>query len=279
MSIPIEMPKLSDTMTQGTLVRWLKKVGDKVASGDVLAEVETDKATMEMEAFDDGVLGAIYVEAGQPAIVGQKIGLLLEEGESAPAEGAAAPTAAPATAAAPVASKGAPAAPKAAVTPVLSPGGRVKASPLARKIAAARGVDLSRIGGTGPGGRIVKHDVLSSQPDATVQAVPGAVAPVTAAPATPAGPGDNRISLTGMRRVIAERLLLSKTTLPHFYLNIEVDTAPLMKLRTEINASAEAAGGSKVTVNDFVLKAVVNALAKVPNHRIRHGKPRRRRRH
>ncbi len=267
MSIPIEMPKLSDTMTQGTLLRWRKKVGDKVASGDVLAEVETDKATMEMEAFDDGTLGAIYVQEGQPAMVGQKIALLLEEGESAPAAGESAPAAAPTSGKAPAAPAATPTsapATKPAAAPVLSAGGRVKASPLARKIAAARGVDLSRIAGTGPGGRIVKQDILSSQPDATVQAVAGAVAPLTAAPATPAGPGDNRLPLSGMRRVIAERLLLSKTTLPHFYLNIEVDTEPLVKLRAEINSAAEAAGSSKVTINDFVLKAVVAALVKVP---------------
>ncbi len=264
MSIPIEMPKLSDTMTQGTLLRWCKKVGDKITAGDVIAEVETDKATMEMEAFDDGTLGAIYIEAGQPAVVGQQIALLLEEGESAPAPGTAAPAPpkAVASSSTPTPQPGAAKTITAAAAP--SAGGRIKASPLARKIAAARGIDLSRIAGTGPGGRIVRRDVLASQPDATVQAVPGAVAPLTAAPATPAGPGDHRIPLSGMRRVIAERLLLSKTTLPHFYLNIEVDTEPLVRLRAEINAAAEAAGGGKVTINDFVLKASVAALVKVP---------------
>lgn len=267
MSIPIEMPKLSDTMTQGTLVRWLKQVGDKIEAGDVIAEVETDKATMEMESFDDGVLGEILVEAGQPATVGQRIGLLLTEGEELGAPSAAAPAeakGAAAPAAKPTVANGVPAAPAAKAAPLLAPGERAKASPLARKVAAARGIDLSRIAGTGPGGRIVQADVVASQVSATIQAVPGAVAPVTAAPATPAGPGDNRIALSGMRRVIADRLLLSKTTLPHFYLNVEVDTAPLMKLRSEINASAEATGQGKVTVNDFVLKAVVSALLKVP---------------
>lgn len=265
MPIPIEMPKLSDTMTQGTLLRWRKKVGEKVAAGDVIAEVETDKATMEMEAFDDGTLGAVYVEAGHPAAVGQRIGVLLEEGESeadlpaAPAGGGAAPAAAAPGAPAPAAAGGA------APAPVVHPGGRVKASPLARKIAAARGVDLTRVAGTGPGGRVTKADVLNSQPSAVSQAAtPAAIASITAVPATPAGPKDTRIPLTGMRRVIAERLLLSKTTLPHFYLNIEVDTAPLMKLRSEVNASFEAAGAGKLTVNDFVLKAVVNALVKAP---------------
>ncbi len=266
MPTPIEMPKLSDTMTQGTLVRWLKKVGDKIEAGDVIAEVETDKATMEMESFDEGILGQILVEAGQPAAVGQKIGILLAPGEKL--EDAAA-SAASAPAAAPAAAKPAAAAPAAGpasvpAAPVTASGQRIKASPLARKIAAARGIDLSRITGTGPGGRIVSSDVINSQPSATTQAVPGALSTITAAPVIPPGPGDNRIPLSGMRRVIADRLLLSKTTLPHFYLNIEVDAAPLMKLRSEINASAEATGLGKLTVNDFVLKATVAALQKVP---------------
>ncbi len=276
MSIPIEMPKLSDTMTQGTLLRWCKKVGEKIVAGDILAEVETDKATMEMEAFDDGVLGAIYVNDNEKAAVGQKIGLLLEDGETLEEATSSAPSAPPAAGkprpdtrtptGANVPQPGAAAAPEAADAVPTAPvsGRRVKASPLARKIAAARGVDLSRIAGTGPGGRIVREDVLASQPSATLQAVPGAIPPPTAAPAAPAGPGDERVPLSGMRRVIADRLLLSKTTLPHFYLNIEVDTAPLMKMRAEINAAAEAAGQGKITVNDFVLKACVAALMRVP---------------
>ncbi|HWL54831.1 MAG TPA: pyruvate dehydrogenase complex dihydrolipoamide acetyltransferase [Chthoniobacteraceae bacterium] len=275
MSIPIEMPKLSDTMTQGTLLRWCKKVGDKVVAGDILAEVETDKATMEMEAFDDGVLGAIHINDGEKAAVGQKIGLLLEEGETLE-EATAAPAPAPAAGKAKpdtrtptganAAQSGARPEPETAAAPAapVADGRRVKASPLARKIAAARGVDLSRIVGTGPGGRVVREDVLASQPSATLQAVPGSMPPPTAAPAAPAGPGDERVPLSGMRRVIADRLLLSKTTLPHFYLNIEVDAGPLMKLRAEINAAAEAAGQGKATVNDFVLKACVVALTRVP---------------
>ncbi len=273
MSIAIEMPKLSDTMTEGTLLKWKKKVGESVAAGDILAEVETDKATMEMEAFDDGVLGAVYAEEGQKVAVGQKIGLLLEDGESLEDAAKAAAPAAAAGGAKPKPDLGNPAArpapgggaASAAPAPVATaPGARAKASPLARKIAAARGVDLSRIAGTGPGGRIVQADVLSSQPSAAAQTASSAVAPAVAAPATPAGPNDQRIPLSGMRRVIADRLLLSKTTLPHFYLNIEADTTPLMKLRAEINAAAEASGQGKVTVNDFILKASVAALAKVP---------------
>ena len=271
MSIPIEMPKLSDTMNEGTLLRWCKRVGEKVEMGDVIAEVETDKATMEMEAFDEGTLGQILVEAGQKALVGQQIAILLEAGEklgdatnkpAAPAptktSSAAAPDVVPAKANGQVttSSTGTPS------------GARVKASPLAKKIAASRGVDLTRISGSGPGGRIVRDDVLASQPSATSQAVPGSgttfAAQPAAIPATPAGAGDQKIPLSGMRRVIADRLLLSKTTIPHFYLNIEVDSEPLMKLRAEINASAEAAGLGKVTVNDLVLKATIVALSRVP---------------
>ena len=276
MSIPIEMPKLSDTMTQGTLLRWCKKVGDKVAAGDVLAEVETDKATMEMEAFDDGTLAAIYVNDGEKANVGQKIGLLAEDGESEAdlKESKPKPDTRKATGAtsAPNRREPAKAAAAEAPEPVAAPaptgdGRRVKASPLARKVAAARGIDLSRITGSGPGGRVVRNDVLASQPSATAQAMPAAavaVAAPVAVPAIPAGPDDTRVALSGMRRVIAERLLQSKTTVPHFYLNIEVDAAPLMKLRSQINAAAEASGSGKITVNDLVLKAVVAALVQTP---------------
>ena len=263
----IEMQKLSDTMTEGTLVKWRKKEGDKVQAGDVIAEVETDKATMEMEAFDDGVLHKLLVAEGAKVPCGEKLALLLEKGEKPPKDGeqpateskksasAKADTIAPAASSAP----GPAEAPKAAASTSAS-GDRVKASPLAKKIAAEKGVQLSGLAGTGPGGRIVKKDVESAQP--------GAPASKSAAPAPvaamPAGEGDKRIPLSGMRRVIAERLLVSKTTIPHFYLNIEVDAGPLMKFRAEANAASEAAGGSKLTVNDFVLKAVVAAAVKVP---------------
>jgi pyruvate dehydrogenase E2 component (dihydrolipoamide acetyltransferase) len=263
MATYIEMPKLSDTMTEGTVLKWRKNEGDKVETGDVLAEIETDKATMEMEAFDDGILHKHLVEAGGKAPVGAKIALLLQKGEAPPAEGAApaasAPKAAPAKAesAAPEASTSKPA----ASAPVTS-GERIKASPLAKKIAKEKGVSLSGLSGTGPGGRIVAKDVESAPAGgAAAKSAGPAPAPVAA---MPAGAGDQRIPLSGMRRVIAERLLVSKTTIPHFYLNIEVDAAPLMKLRAEANAASEAAGGPKFTVNDFVLKAVIAAAVKVP---------------
>ena len=256
----IEMPKLADTMNEGTLVKWIKNVGDAVKVGDILAEVETDKATMEMEAFDAGTLHEVLVPAGQKVPVGTHIAVLLAKGEAPPKEGAPAPK--PAAAPAPAAAPGAPvaaAAPPAAVA--AAPGERVKASPLAKKIAAAQGVSLVGVVGSGPGGRIVAADVASAAPGRAAVAVAPPSAPVAA---PPAAAGDQRIALSGMRRVIAERLLTSKTTIPHFYLNIEVDAAPLMKLRADLNAASEAGGGVKFTVNDFVLKAVIAAAVKVP---------------
>jgi pyruvate dehydrogenase E2 component (dihydrolipoamide acetyltransferase) len=253
-------------MTEGTVLKWRKNEGDKVETGDVLAEIETDKATMEMEAFDDGILHKHLIEAGGKAPVGSKIALLLEKGEKPPAEGAPAPespkakagktdTIAPAGATEASTSKAAPVSSAPAAK-----GERVKASPLAKKIAKAKDVELSGLAGTGPGGRIVAKDVEGA-PAGGAPARTSAPAPVAA---TPAGAGDQRIALSGMRRVIAERLLTSKTTIPHFYLNIEVDAGPLMKFRAEANNASEAAGGPKFTVNDFVLKAVIAAAVKVP---------------
>jgi pyruvate dehydrogenase E2 component (dihydrolipoamide acetyltransferase) len=270
MAIYIEMPKLSDTMTEGTVLKWRKNEGDKVETGDVLAEIETDKATMEMEAFDDGVLHKHLIAAGGKAPVGAKIALLLEKGEKPPADGAAVPESpkpkaakaeAPAPAKTSEGSASKPATP-ASSTPAApaAAGERVKASPLAKKIAKEKGVELSGLAGTGPGGRIVAKDV-DGAPAGSGSAAKAAPLPVAA---TPPGASDQRIALSGMRRVIAERLLTSKTTIPHFYLNIEVDAGPLMRFRAEANAASEAAGGPKFTVNDFVLKAVVAAAARVP---------------
>jgi pyruvate dehydrogenase E2 component (dihydrolipoamide acetyltransferase) len=262
----IEMPKLSDTMTEGTLLKWRKKEGDKVETGDVIADVETDKATMEMEAFDDGILHKFYVQEGAKVPIGDKVALLLEKGEAPPKDGEAPVTESKKTAAA-KSDTIAPAAPVAAAPAEAKAGAggapsgaRVKASPLAKKVAASKGVELSGLAGTGPGGRIVAKDVEGAKSGAPA-AKSAAPAPVAAAPA---GAGDQRIALSGMRRVIAERLLTSKTTIPHFYLNIEVDAGPLMKFRGEANAASEAAGSAKLTVNDFILKAVVAAAAKVP---------------
>jgi pyruvate dehydrogenase E2 component (dihydrolipoamide acetyltransferase) len=256
----INMPKLSDTMTEGTLVRWLKKEGDKVEMGDILAEVETDKATMEMESFDEGILKEVYVKEGGKIGVGQQIALILGEGESADA-----PKAAPAAekSAAPAADAPKAAAPASAPAAAASTGGRVKASPLAKKIAAERGVTLEGVAGSGPGGRVVAKDV-----PAAGSAPRAASAPAAAAPAPikleKTGGDEKRVELSGMRRVIAERLLASKTQIPHFYLSIEVDAAPLMRLRGEVNAANEAAGLGKITVNDFVLLAVARAAQQCP---------------
>ena len=268
MPLYIEMPKLADTMTEGTLVKWRKNIGDKVSMGDIVAEVETDKATMEMESFDDGVLHEFLVKVGDKVPTGSRIAVLLAKGEKAPAPGTA-PEITPAPAKA--------AAPSATTTPVsvagkttassgtLSAGGRVKSSPLARKIAGERGVTLETLAGSGPGGRIVARDVLHANPASTPAARGAAPAPsVAAVPVPPAGPNDTIIPLSGMRRIIADRLLASKTQIPHFYLHIEVDAGPLMKMRADLNAGADPASGVKLTVNDFVLKAVVAAAVKVP---------------
>jgi pyruvate dehydrogenase E2 component (dihydrolipoamide acetyltransferase) len=266
----ITMPKLSDTMVEGTIARWKKKQGDTIEMGDILAEVETDKATMEMEAFDEGVLQEIFVGDGGVAKVGEKVALILGEGESVEgAEAAPAPKAETAPSAKPAESQAAPpaaAAPAPAAAPAAA-GTRAKASPLAKKIAAERGVGLDSIQGTGPGGRVVAKDIPEKGAAAPAAAAPAAAAPAAAAPkiqAAPAGEGDERIPLTGMRRVIAERLLASKTQLPHFYLSIEVDSSALMRLRKELNTANEAAGLPKLTVNDFVLLAVARAASSHP---------------
>jgi pyruvate dehydrogenase E2 component (dihydrolipoamide acetyltransferase) len=263
MPLYIEMPKLADTMMEGTLVKWRKNVGDKVATGDVVAEVETDKATMEMESFEDGTLHELLVQVGQKVPIGARIAVLLAKGESAPAPGTV-HTAAAKTAAAPVVAAAATgqAAPAEARGATVSAGGRIKSSPLARKLAAEKSVDLGALAGSGPGGRIVAKDVKQATPGAVSK--PAAAPSATVVPVPPPGPGDQLLPLSGMRRVIADRLLASKTQIPHFYLHIEVDAAPLMKMRADLNAGSDPATGMKLTVNDFILKSVVSAAVKVP---------------
>ena len=247
----ITMPKLSDTMLEGTLIKWHKKAGDKISVGDVIADVETDKATMEMEAFDDGLITELLIPEGGVVKVGQPIANL-EGGKKSAAKSSApsAPAASTSAPAAPAAAK-----PKAATS---TDGSRVKASPLAKKIALERGVDLSGVQGTGPGGRIVAADV-----PATATAVRG-TAPAAPRIEVPFSDADTKTPLSGMRRTIAERLLASKTQIPHFYLTIEIDAAPLAKLRKDLNAAAEAAGTAKVTVNDFILLAAARAAKQHP---------------
>ncbi|MGA0111304.1 MAG: 2-oxo acid dehydrogenase subunit E2, partial [Chthoniobacterales bacterium] len=259
----VTMPKLSDTMLEGTLVKWRKNKGDSVEVGDILAEVETDKATMEMESFDEGILKETYIPEGGVVKVGDKIALILADGETAEAAATPAPAAdKPKTAAAPAAKPPAAAPlPRTATPAPAATGARIKASPLARKIAAARGVNLAGIAGTGPAGRIVKRDVEAAP-------VGGGGAAVSAAPAIRAARGiageEKSITLTGMRKTIAERLLASKTQIPHFYLSVSMDGGPLMALRKELNTGAEKDGGQKLTVNDFILLAAARAAAEVP---------------
>lgn len=261
----ITMPKLSDTMIEGTLVKWLKKTGDKIEVGDVIAEVETDKATMEMEAFEDGVITEIVVPEGGVVKVGEILAILNGDGKPSAkpsAKSAPVPAPAPIKTAPPTS---APKPPLAPVTPkpragVPASGPRAKASPLAKKIAAERGVDLFGVAGTGPGGRIVAADVPEK---GSTPAARGTV-PAPSRIEVTASADDKRIPLSGMRRTIAERLLASKTQIPHFYLSIEIDAAPLSQLRKDINAAAEASGSTKVTINDFVLLATARAAALHP---------------
>lgn len=278
MPINIEMPKLSDTMTEGTVVRWLKKEGEEIEIGDIIAEIETDKATMEMEAFDEGILSQISVPEGGKAPVGSVIAVLIEDGEDDGKEAPAAATPTPSSSTPPAVAKAlekasatvnksqTPAAPAATSTG----GARIKASPLAKKIAEAEGIDLSTLSGTGPGGRIVKADVVSAPAAPASVAAPAPTATTTPAPAAPvalkpvASGEDQIVQLSSMRKIIAERLLTSKVTIPHFYLHLEVDAAPLMALRKQINAQAEATHGNKYSVNDFVVKALINATVAVP---------------
>ena len=271
MAAYLKMPKLSDTMSEGTLVKWLKKEGDTVSMDEDIAEVETDKATMTMPSFDEGILYRIYVKEGETVVLGASLALILEPGEEPPADADQAPSSAPAAdpaedkAEKPVAEKAEAAAPAPAaakspppsVSSALSADGRIKASPLARKLAEEQGVDLRRVTGSGPGGRIIKKDVLNAP------AGGGGGSNLGLLPA-PGSRGDQSIPLTGMRRVIAQRLLESKTTIPHFYLNIEIDTEPLMTMREQVNAASTANGGPKYTVNDFIMRATVLATDSVP---------------
>jgi pyruvate dehydrogenase E2 component (dihydrolipoamide acetyltransferase) len=314
MALDIKMPALSPTMEEGTLAKWLVKVGDSVSSGDIMAEIETDKATMEFEAVDEGVIAEILIEAGTENVkVGAVIARLAVEGEEAapapaPTPAAAAPAEDSGPAATPTARKlaeqngvdlasitgtgpkgkitkedveaaipadgGAPA-PAAAPAPssaaaVFEPNGeRIVASPLAKRIAADKGIDLAQVTGSGPNGRIVKDDVESFAPSAVASA-PAASAPApTAAPvAAPAsaiegGAPFAEEKLSGVRKVIARRLTESKQTVPHFYLTIDIRLDPLLELRAQLNKSLEP-DGVKLSVNDLLIKALARALIRVP---------------
>ena len=288
-------------MTEGTLVAWKKKKGDKVSAGDVIAEIETDKATMEWESPEDGTLTEIYVEEGGKVEVGQRIAFIGEEGEAAPKEEKKVPekkpetkkeeptekeakkpeepkkeqaeTEKPASAKAeeketapPLESveEGVSPAPKqpTRLPPQKTAEARVKASPVARRIAAELGVDLASVKGTGPESRVTESDVRAAAKSVAAVADRGQTqAPRPSAPKP--GPG-SRLQLSGMRKGVAERLVQSKAPIPHFYLNIDIDAGPLMAARAELKSAGEDADTSKITVNDFVLKAAVMAAVKVP---------------
>jgi len=300
----IQMPKLSDTMTEGTLVAWKKKKGDKVSAGDIIAEIETDKATMEWESPEDGTLTEIYVEEGGKVDVGQRIAFIGEEGEAAPKEEKKAPEkkeeppekeakkpekpkkeqAQTEKAASAKAEEKETAPPQKDVEAGVSPASesrekraeperparpplqeseaRVKASPVARRIAAELGVDLGSVKGTGPEGRVTEGDVRAAAKAVAAVADRGQTQPPRPVAPKP-GPG-SRIQLSGMRKGIAERLVQSKAPVPHFYLNIDIDAGPLMEARAELKSAGEDSDTSKITVNDFVLKAAVMAAIKVP---------------
>ena len=279
MSINILMPALSPTMTEGKLAKWHVKEGDTVKSGQVVCEIETDKATMEVEAVDEGKIGRIVVAEGAEGVkVNAVIAVLLEEGETEVAKDAAAPAAAPAAAKPaaaaapaaappPVAPKPAPAAAPAAQPAAASGGPRIFASPLAKRIAADKGLDLSRIKGSGPNGRTVKADVEAAKPGAPAAAPAAAPAPRAAPPAGAqpvfVAPGDTRVPHTSIRKVIARRMLESKQTVPHFYLTVDLEIDALLAARQANNAVAEKRG-SKVSVNDMMIKACAKALRDHP---------------
>ncbi|KFA90227.1 pyruvate dehydrogenase complex dihydrolipoamide acetyltransferase [Archangium violaceum] len=253
--IPVVMPSLSPTMTEGKLIKWLKKEGDKVSSGQAIAEVETDKSNLEVEAYDDGVLARIVVQEGQMAKVGSPIAFLAGKGgakAAAPAAQAPAPAAAP-KAAAPAPAQAPAPAPKTA--PVPTPGGRVRASPLAKRMARDRGLDLSQVQGSGPLGRIVKSDIEK----ALTQAPAAAKAPAAAAAAPGVRPEPKAVPVTTMRKVIAQRMAEVKPGVPHFYLSVDVEMDAALKIREEAKALE-----SKVSVNDIIVKASAMALRRYP---------------
>ena len=265
MPIQILMPALSPTMTEGNLAKWHKQPGDTIKAGDVIAEIETDKATMEVEAVDEGTMGKILVaEGAQGVAVNAPIAILLEEGESEAS--IAQMEAKPVTAPAPTASdKNAPPAVQPAVKPQATPqraaGERIMASPLARRIAGQNGVDLSSIQGTGPNGRIVKADVEGApRGGSTSVAMPTGGGPNARMLADQLGQKYSAQPNSNVRRVIARRLLESKQTVPHFYLTVDCRIDKLLALRADINDGAD----SKVSVNDLVIKAIALALQAVP---------------
>jgi pyruvate dehydrogenase E2 component (dihydrolipoamide acetyltransferase) len=297
MPINITMPALSPTMEEGNLAKWLVKEGDKVSSGDVIAEIETDKATMEVEAVDEGTIAKLVVPAGTQGVkVNSLIAILAEEGEDvseAAKGGSAAPAKAEAKAEEPKAESAPakaedtpkPAAPaaKAEAAPAAASGERVFASPLARRLAKEAGVDLTQVGGTGPRGRIVKSDIEKAVSSGSAKAAPASATASKAAeaPALAKGPSDEAVLKLfeegsyelvphdGMRKIIAKRLVESKQTVPHFYVSVDCELDALLALRAQLNAAAplskEGSPSYKLSVNDMVIKAMALALRDVPD--------------
>ena len=277
METNILMPALSPTMTEGNLARWLKQEGDRIKAGDVIAEIETDKATMEVEAVDEGILGRILVPAGTQAVkVNDVIAVLVETGEAVPAAGAA-PKAAPVAMPAPAAPALVLAAPAAAAPAPVASGDRVFASPLARRMAAQAGLDISKVAGSGPNGRIVKADVdaaLSRGPAPVAAAAPVAAPAPIAAPRPAAQVATVAITAphtavpnSSIRKVIARRLAESKATIPHFYVSTDVEIDALLKIRADLNARSpkDGPGAYKLSVNDLVIKATAVTLRRFPS--------------
>jgi len=291
MATNILMPALSPTMTEGTLARWLKNEGDMVRAGDIIAEIETDKATMEVEAVDEGVLGKIVVPGGTAGVlVNAVIAVLVEKGEAVPSAAApvalAAPVAAAALAApAAPAALAAPAAPpvvadataapaSVAPLPAVAHGERAIASPLARRMAQQAGLDIAAMTGSGPQGRVVKADVEAAMNRPARVAAPAPVAAAPAAPkpaAAPAAsatlqPGTTAMPNSGMRKIIARRLSESKATIPHFYVAMDIELDAMLDLRARLNARSpkDGPGAYKLSVNDFIIKAAAVTLRRVP---------------
>lgn len=265
----ITMPRLSDTMEDGVIASWLKQVGDQVARGEVIAEIETDKALMELEAYDDGVLEQILADAGSRVPIGEPIALVGDGSGAARATSAAAPETSAATGGSEVSpAASAPEKPAAAtesagpVAVVPGAGERRPSSPLARKIAGELGVDLATVTGTGPNGRITRRDVESSHrtTDSVADPVPEAIAPASPATNTEPGGDYDEIPLTRIQQVSAARLTESKQQAPHIYLTSAIDVTELLAFRVQINATLEAAGQGKVSVNDLLVKAVAATL-------------------
>jgi pyruvate dehydrogenase E2 component (dihydrolipoamide acetyltransferase) len=276
MATNILMPALSPTMTEGTLARWLKHEGETVKAGDVIAEIETDKATMEVEAVDEGVLGKILVPDGTAGVkVNAPIAVLVADGEAVPVGAPAAPAAPtpppaaeakPAAAPAPAAPPPAPAAPAAAPR---AAGERIAVSPLARRMAKQAGIDLSGLKGSGPNGRIVKLDIETrlGAPAAAPTAMPPAPAPVAAkAPPAPITAPHQLVPNSSVRKVIARRLAEAKQAIPHFYVSMNIELDALLKLRGELNAKSakDGPGAFKLSVNDLLIKAAALTLRRVP---------------